>query len=307
MAWPWKNRKKKLSAPKPALSKKHEKAEKRVHQRISKKIEQVSKTVKEKDVSRHVPKLLADVAALSKLANRVEALEKNHKALNKEIDVHRTESLDEIKSINKNLGPLYDKDTAQGKEISGLKADAHSLGTEIEKVEKKVKDAKDIVLNIEGAYSIDALKRLKQGIAHIESSFKTLYNKDASMLKGLQRIDRRIAVVERHSARVDAEKAAIKESADALAQYAQQIKETVGGYSDQLVELSSKVSATIGKTADMDAQLRVLLARLQTAEGQQAALGEISQLLDKNSKLLAELALRLDYLEKATIKTIVVD
>ena len=294
MAWPFNKQKLKAPqppAPKPSFSSK-----------MSNEHQKIQENIKEN---------LGDIKVLAKrhkeLSGSLESHKKNLSTLEKEFDVHRGEMLDEIKSINKNLGPLYDTDTELGKSVKDLELMDKKLLSEINKVERKVKDVKDIVQNVESTFNPEALRKLKAQIHELANFANQIGKRDESQLKTLQRVDRRIGIVEKHSETIDEEKTAIKESADALALHAAELKQTVGGYTDQLVELSGKVSANIAKTADISEQANALMKRLESVEGQLVAASELSRILEEHSSLLAQIAKRLEYLEKTTVKTVVLD
>lgn len=246
-------------------------------------------------------------AKIKDTLNVSEKTKKNLDVLEKEFDEHREEMMDEIKSINKNLGPLYDKDTELEKDIKELGLMDKKLLSEIAKVERKAKDAKDIVENVESVFSPEAIRKLKLQLIEANNSAKLVESNDLRALKKLQNIDRRIGVVAKHAETMGAEKEAMQQSAEALAQHAAELKETIGGYSDQLVELSGKVSANIAKTADIDAEVHAILHRLESAESQISAVTDISRAMQEQSALLAQIARRLEYLEKTTVKTVVLE
>lgn len=241
------------------------------------------------------------------LSSSIESHGKNLTILEKEFDEHRNEMLDEIKAINKNLGPLYDKDVHLEEDLCSLTKAGKEIVSEVEKISRKVKDIKDIVLNVEGAYSPENMKIIVDQIRQVISSVRAIENKDTNTVDILQRVDRRIGVVEKHSQVIDAERAEMKASADALAQHASELKETVGGYARQLVDMSSKISANIAKTADIDEHVRGIMRRTESIEGQLVAAEKLSQILQEHSRLVTEIAKRLDYLEKATVKTMILD
>ena len=246
-------------------------------------------------------------ADVKDIAKKLEGFSKSGKTLEKEFDEHRVEMMDELKSINKNLGPLYDKDTELGKNIKELGIMDKKILSEVSKVERKVKDAKDIVQAVESVFNADSIRKLKAQLIEANNSIKLIENDDTGMLKKMQNVDRRIGIIEKHSSEISDERNAVRESAEALAQHAAELKETIGGYSDQLVELSGKVSANIAKTADIDAEVHAILGRLQSVEAQIASVTEISRYMQEHSQILAQIARRLEYLEKTTVKTVVLD
>jgi len=280
MAWPFK--KSKLTAPKPQAPK-HV-----VHKKIHVVHEAITQDTK-------------------MLAKDVEHVLKHETKLEKEFDEHREQIVGELKSINKNMGPLYDADTKLETNVKELNLMDKKLLSEINRVERKVKDAKDIIQNVEDAYNTETIKKLKAHLIEATNSAKIIENSDFSILKKLQTIDRRIGIIERHANRINEEKLSMKESAEELARHASDLKGTIGGYSDQFVELSGKVSANIAKTADIDAEVHAILSRLQTSESQLAVVADISRAMQEQSQLLTKIARRLEYLEKITVKTVVLD
>ncbi|MFH0868804.1 MAG: hypothetical protein V1839_01105 [archaeon] len=271
----------------------------------------VPKPVEVKHEVQITGKSVEDIKELHKrhkeLLSSLDVHGKNLATLEKEFDEHREEVLDEIKAINKNLGPLYDKDAKLEKDICDLTLAGKQLISEIEKVSRKAKDVKDIVTSVESAYSTDNMKKIIDQINEVNGSIRAIQSKDESAVNVLQRVDRRIGAVEKHSQLMDAERAEMKASADALVQYASELKETVGGYSNQLVDLSSKASANISKTSDIDQQLRSAMGRVGAIEGQLIAAEKLSEIMQQHSRIITEIAKRLEYLEKSTVRTMVLD
>jgi len=304
MAWPFS--KPKLKIPQPPAPK----IPKQVH-KVSFSSVMSGEHQKIQEEQEHIKEKLGDIKVLAKkhgeLSSSLESHKKNFSVLEKEFDEHREEMMDEIKSINKNLGPLYDKDVALEKDIKELETMDKKLLSEIQKVERKTKDVKDIIQDVENAFNPESLKKLKASINEVAEFTEGIAKKDENQMKRLQSIDRKIGVVERHAEKIDDEKQAMKESAEALAQHAEELKATVGGYADQLIELSGKTSANIAKTADLDEEFRALLKRLEAVEGQLVAASELSKVLQQHSNMLAEIAKRLEYLERTTTKTVVLD
>lgn len=299
MAWPW--NKKGLKVPKPH----HPKLKAQASVIISGEYKKIQ------DEQEHIKTKLGDIKVLAKkhaeLSNFLGTHKKNLSVLERRFDDYRKEIMDEMHAVNKNLGPLYDKSVRLEKGIKELELADKNLLSEISKIEHKVRDTKEIVQHVESVFNTEALKKLKAQLIEATNSAKLIESNDLRLLKKIQNVDRRIGVIEKHSAEMSTEKDAIKKSAEALAQHAAELKETVGGYSDQLVELSGKVSANIAKTADVDEEVHAVIKRLQAAEAHLAISPEFSKLMQEHSKMLAEIARRLEYLEKTTVKTVVLD
>ena len=227
--------------------------------------------------------------------------------LEKEFDEHREEMTDELKAINKNLGPLFDKDAELEKHAKELELMDKKLMSEINKVEKKARDVKDIVQNVEDTFNTETIKKLKSQLIAANNSAKLVESDDLNIMKKLQSIDRKIGVIERHSNSMNEEKEAMRNSAEQLAEHAAELKTTIGGYADQLIELSGKVSANIAKTADVDAEVHAIVKRLEILESQLSSVADMVNVVQEHSSILAQIARRLEYLEKTTIKTVVLD
>ena len=287
MAWPW-DKKLKISNARRVV------------------VKQTTAQKLTKSVKKTKPSLLPNISP-SKLQNKLETSQSWIKKLSRDFDLHRDDVFDEIKAVNKSIGAVYDKEAHHDKEIKDLKVVDNKLLSEIDTIERKVKSVKDIVANIEREFNADTIKKFKQTLDDFSSTFKLLEAKDLQLLTTLQRVDKRLAGIEKHSGQIDAEREEIKETSEKLTQNAQELKDTVNNYAEQMLELSNKVSANISKTADINEQVNAMLSRIETAEGQTAALNQLAKALEQNSRLLAELAKRVDYLEKTTVRTVVLD
>jgi len=298
MAWPF-SKKKAESKSKPRPKHKPED--------VKAKLAHLERDVKTMDVRKQLARLAQDLGLFQKVAKRVTVLEKELASVNKAVDSQQKETAEEFKSINKQFGPILDGGSEHDKRLKELESANKKLLSSMEDLERELKGVKEIVKDVEVTFSVDAFNRLAHGISALTKNLRAIEEDDDELIKTLQKVDKRIGTVEDRAAEVGVAQREAKDVADSLTQHAADFKDMLEEYSEKMLSMSSKVNAAISQNVDLNQQTNELNSRLVTTEEQLAALNEIRGAMDHNSQVLADISKRLAYLEKSTVKTLIVD
>ncbi|MEM2874150.1 MAG: hypothetical protein QW063_01730 [Candidatus Nanoarchaeia archaeon] len=134
-----------------------------------------------------------------------------------------------------------------------------------------------------------------------------LEKKSAANVKNLEKTNAGIVAISKHASDIEAEHLDAKFAAEELAKKADNLKDTVDHFFKQIDIVNSKLNANTATLLDITSILETLKGRLEAVEAQAANLSQINETINNQAKLIEQLTQRLAYLEKATVKTVVLD
>ncbi len=243
---------------------------------------------------------------IKEVEQRIKKLESLLK-LRAEFDELAEEFSDEIKSINKEITPLFDASSSAEKKFNQLsKTDANIIATMsgmrtvLSKMDSKASQ-------MEKAWDVTTLKKIVDGMAVLSKTLAALEKKSSDTNRKLERTNNGIIAIARHASDIEAEHADAKYAADELAKKAENLRDTMEHFFKQVDAVDNKLNANATALSDLATAVESFKGRIESLESQNTIISDLSTQLQQQSQTVDQLTKRLAYLEKATVKTIVLD
>lgn len=243
-------------------------------------------------------------------SNRFKTLDKVSKVLvevDKELSALHEEINEERKSFTKEVAPLFDADSENKKKIKNLENTSKNIMARIETARGETAKLAANVSAFEKVWNPNVLKRVSNTLGDVNKTIAAIEKRDSKNVRNLDKVHSGIFAIAKHAAHIEAEHIDTKMAAGELAKKAENLKDTMDYFFKQSESLNNRINANTTGLADIANTLDVIKDKLLAVEGQSAQLSEIKDMLAQNSKNIDQLTQRLAYLEKATVKTIVLE
>lgn len=243
---------------------------------------------------------------IKEVENRLKKLESLSK-LQAEFDELAEEFSNEIKAVNKEITPLFDNDVASDKKIIGVEKTMKVLISNVSKLQAGLVAMDRKAASMERAWSVPALKRIVDGMAMLSKTQMLLEKRSAELNRKLERTNAGMVAIAKHASDIEEQRQDAKYASEELAKRASNLKDTMDHFFKQIDAVDSKLNANANALSDLTGIIETLKARLDTVESQNPIISQMSTQSDQQSQTIDQLNKRLAYLEKTTVKTIVLD
>ena len=245
--------------------------------------------------------------ALDTINANISKLQKSIDKLSDAIDGTRKEFDAEIRSVKKEMTPLFDKDIELGKKIRSIGKTDEDLITTLAHLQANVTNIGKKVSGMEQTWSTPTLKSIVDGMSTVTKTLTSLEKRSADVVRKLERTNAGVVAISKHASDIEAEHRDAKFASEELVKKSENLKETVDSFFKQIDAVDSKLNSDATALSDLTAAIEALKGRLESVEGQTPNFVQLKELLDDQSKITDQLLQRLAYLEKVTVKTIVLD
>jgi chromosome segregation protein len=160
---------------------------------------------------------------------------------------------------------------------------------------------------MEKSWNINVLNRTAGATAEVTKALATLEKRDSKNVRNLDKIRSGIFAISSHAANIEAEHVDARMIAKELATKAENLKDTMNHFFKQSESLNNKVNTNAAGLSELASTLEVIKDKLVALENHPTQLTELKELLDQNLKNIDQITHRIAYLEKATVKTIVLE
>ncbi len=195
--------------------------------------------------------------------------------------------------------------------IKTLVREADHAKRENSKIKSSIKhdinNLKDTIKALETAVNPKAIHKIIANVTLSSKRLKEMEREDNTTLKTLHRIDKRISNIERRALDVESDYTHAQTSASALQKKSDDLKHTARIFMRQMDQFHSKTNAEFSKLVDMEQQLENMQQRLVQIEDVKLSSSAMENAISQNARTLSELARKLEYFERTSRKTIVLD
>ena len=237
---------------------------------------------------------------LDKLRKRVLKLSDNFDRLREEID-------SEIHDIKKETTPLFDKNIELDRRTKALEKANAKMNTNMSGLADATGKINKRVSALVAAWNPEVLKSMVSGMDSFSKALKSLEKRSAATLKNLNKTNAGVVAIANHAGDIEAEHTDAKFAAKELSEKSDNLNDTVKQFFQQTDAVNSKLTANASILDDLTSAIELMKDRLNATEEKAATISEVRALLEENSRMLSQLAQRLAYLEKISVKTIVLD
>ena len=113
--------------------------------------------------------------------------------------------------------------------------------------------------------------------------------------------------ISKHASDIEAEHIDAKMAARELTKKAENLKDTMNYFFKQSESLNNRINSNTTSVSEIASTLDLIKDKILALESQSAQLSEIKDMLEQNARSIDQLTQRIAYLEKATVKTIVLE
>ena len=302
MAWPFKKQAKKR--PKPpstpgAAAKKKLPARHKVA---------VQKPVNFSGVNAKIARLEGHLAALNK---KFDTFKKTADSTTNNINIGISEAIHNDSAIVKKIRADERTESANHSEnknkIKNLDATNRNIYSKINAIKGDIAKISARQDAMEKSWNPSVLKRISETISSVNDMLIATEKRNSKNVRILERIHAGISAISQHASHIEAEHTDAKFAAKELADKAKNLKETVDYFFKNTESLNNRINANTAGLTDLTNTLDMIKDKLLAVENQSAQLAKFSGMLEQNSRNIDQLIQKVAYLEKATIKTIVLE
>jgi len=245
--------------------------------------------------------------ALDVINANIAKLQKGLDKLSGSIDGVRKEFDAEIRSVSKEIAPLFDKDIELDKKIKSIDRTDDEIVSTIDKLQSTLAGVNGKVSAMERTWNTTTLKGVVNNIEAITKALASLERKSTDVVRKLYKTNAGVVAISQHASDIEAEHKDAKFASEELSRKADNLKETVDSFFGQIDAVDGKLNANAAALSDLTSAAEALKDRIETIEAKAPDAAQLKMMLDEQSKMLDQLAQRLTYLEKITVKTIVLE
>jgi len=243
-------------------------------------------------------------------AKRIGTLEKINKVLST-IDSELTSLHEEIdeerKSFTKEVEPLFDADVENKKKFKSLDAIDKSILARITAARTEIANVAVKQAAMEKAWNINVLKRTAKTVEDVNKTIAAIEKRDSKNVRNLDRVQSGLFSISKHASDIEAEHIDAKMAARELTKKAENLKDTMNYFFKQSENLNNRINSNTTSVSEIASTLDLIKDKILALESQSAQLSEIKDMLEQNARSIDQLTQRIAYLEKATVKTIVLE
>jgi chromosome segregation ATPase len=181
-----------------------------------------------------------------------------------------------------------------------LELSKHELKHEIGNMKSEIRLVNEV-------FNPRAMRNINANIGLFSSRLKGMEKESDDSLRALSSVDRRIGTIERRALEVESDYHHAKDSAEELQKKAEDLKHTARLFMGQMDQFHSKTNAEFNKMIDMERQLEDVQQRLSMIEDVKVNANSMENAISENTRIISELAKKMDYFERTSRKTIVLD
>ncbi len=257
--------------------------------------------------NKEISQLFEVCSALSKNIKRFDKVEKDISTLDSGHNIMAKEVDQERKSLTKEIEPLYDMEAENKKAFRSIAAANKNIVTKINATNDNIEKLAARQFAYEKAWNPAVLKKTVETISEVNKTLETMEKRDSKNAKTIEKVQHGIVAVSGHARDIEAEHIDAKAAARELAIKAKNLQETVDYFFKNTESLNNRINSNSAGMTDIVAALDMIKNKLAAVESQTTQLAEIKNRLEQNARSAEQLAERVAYLEKATVKTIVLE
>lgn len=237
---------------------------------------------------------------LRKLESRLDRLDKNFISLQEETD-------SAIVSINKEHTKLFNADAENKKKIKVLDVVSKSTfaKADIARADAAKIAAKQIAF--EKSWNPVVLKKIAETLGIVNKMMASIELRDSKNTRNFGRLQASMLSLSKHASDIEAEHTDAKLAARELASKANNLKETVDYFFKNAENLNNRINTNASNLVEVTNALDLIKDKLVALENQSGQLANVSDALEHASRNIDQLVQKVAYLEKATVKTIVLE
>jgi len=237
---------------------------------------------------------------LRKLESRLDRLDKNFASLQEETD-------SAIVNINKEHTKLFNADAENKKKIKVLDIINKSTlaKTDIARADAAKIAAKQAAF--EKNWNPVVLKKIAETLGIVNKMMASIEARDSKNTRNFNRLQSSMLSLSRHASDIEAEHTDAKLAARELANKANNLKETVDYFFKNAENLNNRINTNASNLVEVTSALDLIKDKLVALENQSTQFTNVSDALEQASRNIDQLVQKVAYLEKATVKTIVLE
>ncbi len=237
---------------------------------------------------------------LDKLGKTVSSMDSELATLHEEIDEER-------KSFSKEVMPLFDAETENKKKFRSVAAINRNMSAKIDATRTEIANVAAKQAAMIKSWNINVLKRTDKTLADVNKVIEAIEKRDSKNVRNLDKVHSGIFAISKHAADIEAEHIDAKMTARELVIKAENLKDTMNYFFKQSESLNNRINSNTAAATEITAALELIKDKILALESQSAQLTEIKDMLEQNSRNIDQLTQKIAYLEKATVKTIVLE
>lgn len=227
--------------------------------------------------------------------------------MNSELDSLRAEVDEERVAFSKEITPLFDAENENKKIFRSLYAANKNI---LARIELARTDAAKIAAKqaaFEKSWNPSVLKKIAETLGLLNKAIADIERRDSKNMRNLTRLQNGVSAISKHARDIEAEHTDARFAARELAEKAKNLKETVDYFFKNTESLNNRINANAAGLAGITDTLELAKNKILALENQSAQLTDINEKLEQASRNIDQLIQKVAYLEKATVKTIVLE
>jgi predicted nucleic acid-binding Zn-ribbon protein len=248
----------------------------------------------------------ADAASAKKLKeiDKVNAVVSD---INSELDSLRAEVDEERVAFSKEITPLFDADNENKKKVRSLEAAGKNTSARIDLARTDTAKAVAKQAAFEKSWNPAVLKKVAETLGMLNKAIVDIERRDSKNMRNLTKLQTGMFAISKHARDIEAEHTDARFAARELAEKAKNLKETVDYFFKNTESLNNKINANAAGLAEITDTLELAKNKILALENQSAQLTDLNEKLEQASRNIDQLIQKVAYLEKATVKTIVLE
>ncbi len=227
--------------------------------------------------------------------------------MNSELDSLRAEVDEARVSFSKEITPLFDAENENKKIFRSLYAANKNILARIELARTDAAKVAAKQAAFEKSWNPSVLKKIAETLGLLNKAIADIERRDSKNMRNLTRLQNGMSAISKHARDIEAEHTDARFAARELAEKAKNLKETVDYFFKNTESLNNRINANAAGLAGITDTLELAKNKILALENQSAQLTDINEKLEQASRNIDQLIQKVAYLEKATVKTIVLE
>ncbi|MGC8940559.1 MAG: hypothetical protein ACP5JY_00775 [Candidatus Nanoarchaeia archaeon] len=244
----------------------------------------------------------------------IKALEKQVAHLQKEITklylnskTARSEAESEIKSVRKEIAKLFDSQANISAKINALSKVKNDMADILSTLSSEHAALKQDVANIKSVFDQESIESLKNSIKFISDAIADIKRTSEKNLKKFENATSNFAAISECVTSIEEENKRLQEYASELSEKNTELHKVAEEFFSQVDLINSKINSNSSALLDLTNVVENLKNEISLLENQTAQLPTIQNAINSIRATLTDLQRKVDYIEKTTVKTIVID
>lgn len=199
-------------------------------------------------------------------------------------------------------------------EGSKIKWRLQRISAEIERLKKAdeiLKKNTEVILStakkIEKTFNIDTLNSLKNSVSRTAAAMKSLMKKDDLFSKNIEKITGILSTIDRKTGNIETDAVALGQKAQQIDQFAMELKDAADAYAKRTSELNNKINIAVVNSDNASQMIAYLKNEIANIKNHVSALEGLRLAFEGQEQKINEMEKKLEYIDKVSAKTIVVD